>query len=69
MEAVTERTRLALWRAHQKLTMREASDLTGLSPSMWSRLESGERRASRELKLRISRALGVPISELFEVDQ
>jgi hypothetical protein len=36
---------------------------------MWSRLESGERRASPELKLRTSRALRTLISELFEADR
>jgi DNA-binding XRE family transcriptional regulator len=41
------------------------SDLVGFSPSMLCRLENGERRASRETKVRIAKRLGLRIRDVF----
>jgi transcriptional regulator with XRE-family HTH domain len=60
------RTRLYQWRLAHGLSLNDSSDLSGISISMWSRLERGERGASVELKLRFARALGVPIRALFD---
>jgi transcriptional regulator with XRE-family HTH domain len=66
METTRLKNRLRLWRAANGLTQQEAADLTGFSESMWSRAERGERVFSPMAKVRIARALGVRVSDLFE---
>ncbi len=61
-------TRLTEWREARSLTKRDLADLTGYSESTFSLIESGKRRLSLEAKVTIARRLGVPIRELFEVD-
>lgn len=62
------KNRLRLWRGGEGLTLRELADLTGYSEAMFSRAERGERVFSPMAKVRIARALQVPVAELFEVD-
>ena len=62
------KNRLRLWRMGAGWTLEEVADLTGYSVSQLSRAERGERNLSPTAKVRISRCLGVPIRELFEVD-
>jgi transcriptional regulator with XRE-family HTH domain len=60
--------RLRMWRTEQGFSLDELADLTGLSKSMLSRLERGERGLSAAAKVKIARRLEVPIRELFEVE-
>jgi transcriptional regulator with XRE-family HTH domain len=62
-------TRLALWRAEQDWTLAEVADLVGVSPSMLSRAERGERHLSPALRVQISRRLGVAVGDLFPVEE
>lgn len=62
-------TKLAAWREAEGITLQEQSDLTGLSVSTLSRLERGMRKVRPATKVRIARRLGVPIRELFEVEE
>lgn len=62
------KNRLRLWRAHAGLTLEEVSDLTGLSPAMLSRVETGQRQLAPMTRVRVARCLGVPIRDLFDVE-
>jgi transcriptional regulator with XRE-family HTH domain len=58
-------TRFARWRASQGLTVLEVADLTGLSPSMISRLERGQRSLRPLTKVIVARRLAARIQDLF----
>lgn len=62
------KNRLRLWRIEAGWTLEELADLTGYSVSQLSRAERGERGLSPEAKVRISRRIGVPIRDLFDLD-
>jgi transcriptional regulator with XRE-family HTH domain len=53
------------WRERHGFKLEEVADLVGISASYLSRLERGERRLRPFDRLRIARALGVRIGELF----
>ena len=57
--------RLKSWREERGLTIRNVSDLTGVSASMLSRVEKGDRQVSPLVKAQIARGLGCRISDLF----
>lgn len=61
--------RMRLWRAQNGLTLEELSGLTGFSPAMLSRVERGERRLAPMSKIRVARCLGVPVRDLFDVEE
>jgi transcriptional regulator with XRE-family HTH domain len=52
-------------REHQGLTLEQASELSGISISHLSRLESSERQPSVASLLALSAAFGVPVGALF----
>jgi transcriptional regulator with XRE-family HTH domain len=54
-------------RLRRGLTQRIVSRRAGLDPGYLSRIEHGKIRPSIEMGLRIARALGVPLGELFEL--
>lgn len=56
---------LRAWRERHGFKLEEVADLAGVSASYLSRLERGERRLRPFDRLRIARALGVRIGELF----
>lgn len=56
--------RLKALRREKGATLAELSDLTGISSSTLSRLESGQRRPSLELLLPLARTHGVPLDQL-----
>lgn len=60
------RSRLRKWRVANGLTLDDVGDLTGLSPSMVSRVERGERTLRPRTKILVARRLGVRPSEIFE---
>lgn len=60
--------KLRNWRHRQGLTLREVSDLTGVSPAMLSRVERGERQLAPLTKVRVARCLGVNVADLFDVE-
>jgi transcriptional regulator with XRE-family HTH domain len=61
--------RLRRWRASNGLTLEEVADLTGFSAAMFSRAERGERCFAPLAKVRVARALGVRVADLFEVEE
>lgn len=61
--------RLRLWRAENGLTLEELSDLTGLSVSMLSRAERGDRQLAPLTRVRVARLLGVRVRDLFDVEE
>jgi transcriptional regulator with XRE-family HTH domain len=63
------KNRLRRWRAANGLTLEEVADLTGFSAAMLSRAERGERTFSPLAKVRIARALGVRVADLFDVEE
>lgn len=63
------KNRLRVWRTDNGLTLEELSDLTGLSVPMLSRVERGERELAPLTKVKVSRRLGVPIRQLFDVEE
>lgn len=62
-------SRLREWRINNNLTLEEESDLTGVSVSMLSLAERGLRNLRPATKVKIARRLGVPVRELFEVEE
>jgi transcriptional regulator with XRE-family HTH domain len=61
--------RLRLWRVRHGLTEAEVADLTGLSESMISYVERGERHLAPLTKVRVARCLAVPIRDLFDIEE
>ncbi len=61
--------RLRLWRVREGLTLDEVSALTGVSVSMLSRAERGQRQLAPLTKVRVARCLDVPLRDLFEVEE
>lgn len=64
----TNRSKLRQWRIDNGLLLEEVADLTGLSPSMLSRVERGERDMAPLTRVRFARRLDVRVADLFEVD-
>lgn len=60
--------RLREWRAENGFSLDETADLTGMSKSMLSRVERGERGLSAASKVKIARRLDASIRELFVVE-
>ena len=62
------RCKLRQWRESNDLTLEDVSDLLGGSPSisMLSRIERDERQLAILERVRLSRALGVKVRDLFE---
>jgi transcriptional regulator with XRE-family HTH domain len=58
--------RLRALRQERDTTLSELSDTTGISLSTLSRLESGDRRPTLELLLRLAQAHGVTLDELVD---
>lgn len=60
-------TRLRQWRRDKGLSLEEVYGLSGISPAMLSRVERGQRELAPLTKVKLARALGVPVRELFPV--
>lgn len=60
--------RLRTWRVDNGISLDELADLVGLSKSMLSRVERGERGLSAVAKVKIARRLDVPVRDLFTVE-
>lgn len=56
--------RLRALRRRREVTLAELAEVTGISESTLSRLESGERQPTLKLLLPLARAHGVPLDEL-----
>jgi transcriptional regulator with XRE-family HTH domain len=56
------------WRIENDYTLQEVADLTGVSVPMLSRVERGQRRLSRDAKVKVARRLGEPVGNLFDVE-
>jgi transcriptional regulator with XRE-family HTH domain len=56
--------RLRALRRHRGITLADLATTTGISESTLSRLESGQRRATLELLLPLSRTYNVPLDDL-----
>lgn len=69
-EQIIRRTpnKLRVWRTDNGLSLDELADLTGVSKSMLSRAERGQRGLSAMTKVKIARRLDVPVRDLFEVE-
>lgn len=63
------KNRLRLWRAREGFTLAEVADLTGYSEAMLSRAERGERVLSPMGRVRVARALGCRVRDLFPPDE
>jgi transcriptional regulator with XRE-family HTH domain len=62
------RSKMWAWRAAHDLSLRDVADLVGLSESMLSRVERGERQLRATTKALVARRLGVPIGDLFDIE-
>lgn len=60
--------RLREWRVDQGLSLDEVAGLTGVSKSMLSRAERGQRQFAPLTRIMIARRLGTPVEKLFEVE-
>ena len=61
--------RLREWRLAEDLTLDEVAGLVGLSVSMVSLVERGKRNLSPRAKVLFARRLGLPVRELFYVEE
>lgn len=69
METVqAEANRLRTWRREKGLSLADVASLTGVTPSMLSRVERGERRLAPLTRVAVARRLGVSVAALFDVD-
>jgi transcriptional regulator with XRE-family HTH domain len=57
------------FRERQGWSLADSSGLTGLSRVYLSRVERNLREPSPTMKVRIARGLGVPVAELFPVQE
>ena len=60
------RNRFHAWRIAHGLSQQEVADLTGYTKTMVGRYERGEASFSPLSRVHIARALGVPVSVIFE---
>lgn len=58
--------RLRRIRTQRDITLTELAEVTGISKSTLSRLESGQRKASLELLLPIAKVHGIPLDEIVD---
>jgi transcriptional regulator with XRE-family HTH domain len=61
-------TRFQRWRESVGWSLEEVSGLSGVSASMLSRFERGQRSLRPATKVLVARRLGVPVGALFEVE-
>jgi transcriptional regulator with XRE-family HTH domain len=61
-----EECRLRRWRTERGLSLKDVEGLTGVGYARISRFELGKMEFRPETKIRMARALGVPIKDLFE---
>lgn len=61
-------SKIRRWRQHEGLTLAEVSGLTGLSVAMLSLVERGQRQLLPMTRVQVARRLGVPLRELFDVE-
>jgi transcriptional regulator with XRE-family HTH domain len=61
-------TRFHQWREEAGWSLEEVAGLTGLSQSVLSRLERGQRNLRPATKVLVARRLGVSVGDLFEVE-
>lgn len=59
---------LAAWRHYRNLTLQDVADETGLSRSYISELESGKERYNRDTHAAMSKALGVSLGFLIDIN-
>lgn len=52
----------------KRMSLRELSERAHISKSYLQRIEAGEATPSLEVMVRIARALGVPLNELYQED-
>ncbi len=64
--SLDKKTPLREWREAHRLTVREVAALSGVSASEISRAERGLIRLGAMKKVRLARALGASLEELFE---
>lgn len=65
MHCGVETSGIRRWRQNNGASLRDVAALSGLSPAMLSQVENGRRTLSPRSKIRLARALGVPLAELF----
>jgi transcriptional regulator with XRE-family HTH domain len=65
----TATSRLREWRIASGYLLQEVADLGGVSESMLSRAERGERVFSPAARVKLARRLGVRVADLFEVEE
>ena len=58
--------RLKAYREQKKMSQERLSELAGCHPTYIGQLERGEKNATLETVWKVSKALGVPLSQLFE---
>jgi transcriptional regulator with XRE-family HTH domain len=68
MRGIVPQTKFAQWRTEEGLTVVEVADLTGLSPSMISRLERGQRGLRPRTKVLVARRLAARVRDLFSAE-
>jgi transcriptional regulator with XRE-family HTH domain len=57
------------WREKRGLTQEEIAGLLGISASHLSRLENEERAVRPVVKVRVARALGAKVTDLFRAER
>ena len=61
--------KVASCRKKKRLSQRQLANLVGVHPSYIALIELGLRKPSLDIALKLSRILGVPVEELFPVEE
>ena len=61
--------KVASYRKHKRLSQKQLASLVGVHPSYIALIELGLRKPSLDIALKLSRILGVPVEELFPVEE
>lgn len=69
MAETAEATRLRIWRQDRGLSLGDVAGLTGITASMLSRVERGERRLAPLTRVTVARRLGVQVGDLFDIEE
>ena len=66
MDAMAHANHLREWRERHGLTIEEVADLAGYSAAHLSRMERGERDVPPLARVRLARAVGARVRDLFD---
>lgn len=62
------RNRLKFWRHQRQMNQKEFATLLGINASQYNRYELNKKQPTLEMALKMARALGVYVEDIFFID-